>query len=608
MVSGHRPNAGAPGATQLVLPESHSYNGLGLNGNDMNNLVIAETLESIAQFLEMKGESPFKVRAFQRAAKAVADLPVEVERLAREGRLREIPGVGESISQKVTELLTTGRCEYYEALRSEFPSGITLLMEVPGIGPKTANRLGRDLGISTVEELEQAVLDGRVAKLPRMGEKLAENILHHVRSLRRKDQRILLGQALPVAEAIIEQLRGNSSVRNLTPAGSVRRRMETVGDIDLIGASHNPQLAMEEFVRLPQVKEVLAKGPTKTSVVVEGGLQIDLRLVEQEAYGSLLQHFTGSKQHNIDLRERALKQGLSLSEYGITHIADGRLEKFTEEAPFYAAMGLQYIPPEIREASSELESAARQAIPMLVETGDILGDLHTHTDWSDGRASLQDMMLAAKARGYEYIAISDHSVGRGVARGLSIDRLHRQREEIREMNRSIEGITVLLGTEVDIRADGTLDFPDEVLAELDVVTASVHSSMGQDEETMTGRILKAINNPHVDVIGHLTCRLLGHRPPVAMNIEKVFRAAAETGTALEINAQPERLDLKDIHIRQAIEFGVMLVINSDAHSVGQLNAMRYGVDTARRGWSESRHILNTRPLPELLAFLRERRP
>lgn len=574
----------------------------------MNNLVIAETLESIAQFLEMKGESPFKVRAFQRAAKTVADLPVEVERLAREGRLREIPGVGESISQKVTELLTTGRCEYYEALRSEFPSGITLLMEVPGIGPKTANRLGRDLGISTVEELEQAVLDGRVAKLPRMGEKLAENILHHVRSLRRKDQRILLGQALPVAEAIIEQLRGDSSLRNLTPAGSVRRRMETVGDIDLIGASHNPQLAMEEFVRLPQVKEVLAKGPTKTSVVVEGGLQIDLRLVEQEAYGSLLQHFTGSKQHNIDLRERALKQGLSLSEYGITCIADGRLEKFTEEAPFYAAMGFQYIPPEIREASSELESAARQAIPVLVETGDIRGDLHTHTDWSDGRASLRDMMLAAQARGYEYIAISDHSVGRGVARGLSIDRLHRQREEIREMNRSIEGITVLLGTEVDIRADGALDYPDEVLAELDVVTASVHSSMGQDEETMTGRILKAISNPHVDVIGHLTCRLLGHRPPVAINIEKVFRAAAETGTALEINAQPERLDLKDIHIRQAIGFGVMLVINSDAHSVGQLNAMRYGVDTARRGWSESRHILNTRPLPELLVFLRERRP
>ncbi|MDP2727711.1 MAG: DNA polymerase/3'-5' exonuclease PolX, partial [Dehalococcoidia bacterium] len=346
---------------------------------------------------------------------------------------------------------------------------------------------------------------------------------------------------------------------------------------------------------------------TKSSVVVEGGLQVDLRLVEHEAFGSLLQHFTGSKQHNINLREWALKMGLSLSEYGITHLSDGRVEKFTEEKPFYESMGLQYIPPEIREGTNELELAARQAIPRLVELADIKGDLHIHTDWSDGRNSLQDMVLAAKGRGYEYIAISDHSVGRGVARGLSVERLHRQREEIRELCRTIGGITVLLSSEVDLRADGSLDFPDEVLSELDVVTASVHSAMGQDEDTMTNRILKAIHNPHVDIIGHLTCRLIGHRPPVAVNIEKVLRAAAETGTALEINAMPDRLDLKDVHIRQARDLGVILVINTDAHSINQLDVMRFGVAMARRGWCEARHILNTRPLSEVLAFLRERR-
>lgn len=572
----------------------------------MNNVVIAETMEGIAQLLELKGESPFKVRAYRKAALTIENLPVEIERLMREGRLREVPGVGESISQKIVELLTTGKCEYYERLQAEFPSGIGRLMEVPGIGPKTASRLAKELGIATVEELEQAVMDGRVAKLPRMGEKLAENILHHVRSLRRKDQRIPLGQALPVAEAVLAQIQGHPAVRNLTPAGSLRRRVETIGDIDIIGTSDDPQAVMDQLVRLPQVKEVVVKGPTKTSVLVEGLLQVDLRLVEHDAFGSLLQHFTGSKQHNINLRELALKRGLSLSEYGITHLKDGRLEKFTEEEAFYAAIGLQLIPPELREASNELDAAARQAIPRLVGVEDVRGDLHTHTDWSDGHNSLREMALAAKARGYGYIAISDHSVGRGVARGLSIERLQRQREEIEELNRSMDDFTVLLGTEVDIRADGSLDFPEEVLAELDIVTASVHSSMGQDEETMTDRILKAIQNPHVDVIGHLTCRLIGHRPPVAVNIDRVLRGAAETKTALEINAQPERLDLKDIHIRQARDTGVMLVINSDAHSVGQLNAMRYGVDHARRGWCEPRHILNTRSLPDVRAFLRQR--
>jgi DNA polymerase (family 10) len=570
-------------------------------------MVIAETMEGIAQLLELKGESPFKVRAYRRAAQTIENLPVEAERLMKEGRLHEIPGVGESISQKITELITTGSCAYYEGLRKEFPPGITRLMEIPGIGPKTASRLAKELGVSTVEDLEQAVLSGRVAQLPRMGEKLAENILHHLRSLRRKDQRIPLGQALPVVEAILAQMEQQPTLHNLTPAGSLRRRTETIGDIDLIGTSDSPESIMRRFVTLPEVKEVLAQGATKSSVVVEGGLQVDLRLVEHESFGSLLQHFTGSKQHNIVMRERALKHGLSISEYGITQVKSGVLERFNQEEEVYRRLGLQYIPPELREGGDEVEVAERGELPRLVELSDIRGDLHTHTDWSDGHNSIEDMVQAAKERGYQYIVISDHSVGLGVARGLSIERLRRQREEIQELNRRIQGITILQGAEVDLRADGSLDFPDEVLAELDVVTASVHSAMGQDQATMTNRILKAIYNPHVDVIGHPSCRLLGHREPVALDMERILTAAAETGTALEINAMPERLDLRDVYVRRARDLGVWLVINTDAHSIRQLDVMRFGVGVARRGWCEARHILNTRPLPQLQSFLQERR-
>ncbi|MDP2663710.1 MAG: DNA polymerase/3'-5' exonuclease PolX [Dehalococcoidia bacterium] len=572
----------------------------------MNNSVIAETLEGIAQLLELKGESSFKIRAYSRAAQAIDNLPVETEKLMREGRLKDIPGVGESISQKITELLSTGKCEYYENLRAEFPSGITSLMEVPGIGPKTASRLAKELGVTTVEDLEQALLDGRVATLERMGEKLAENLLQHVRSLRRKDQRIPLGHALPVVETIISQMKDNPALRNLTPAGSLRRRLETVGDIDIMGTSSDPTAVMDQFCHLPQLKEVLGKGATKTSVIVEGGLQVDLRLVEHEAFGSLLQHFTGSKQHNILLRERAVKMGLSLSEYGITHADDGRLEKFAEEGRFYQSMGLQYIPPEIREGSDEIDLASKNGIPRLIEIGDIRGDLHVHTDWSDGHDSLQEIVLTAKERGYQYIAISDHSVGRGVARGLTIERLRRQRGEIDELQRSTEGIKILQGSEVDLRADGSLDFPDEALAELDIVTASIHSAMGQDQATMTARILKAIQNPHVDVIGHLTARLLGRRPPVEVDVERILQAAAETGTAIEINSMPDRLDLRDVHVRQARDMGTLLVINTDAHRVSQMDFMRFGVAVARRGWCEAGNVLNTRPLEEVMAFLRGR--
>jgi len=575
----------------------------------MNNAAIAKVLQDIADLLELKGESAFKVRAYQRGARAVENLTVEAERLAKEGKLRQVPGIGQSIGEKVQELIATGRCQYYEDLRAEFPAGVTALMDVPGIGPRTAARLAKELNITDLGELEDALLSGQVATLPRMGEKTAENILRHLQAFRRKDMRIPIGEALPIVEEIISALSKHSGVSNLTPAGSLRRFRETVGDIDLMGTASaaDAEGVIKAFVGLPQVKEVLVKGPQKASVIVQSDLQVDLRLLEEENFGSLLQYFTGSKDHNIALRERSLKRGLSLSEYGITNVKTGELEKYRNEEDFYKRLGLQYIPPEIRETRGEIELAERGRLPTLIELGDIKGDLHVHTDWSDGRDSIEEMVRAAKARGYEYIAITDHSAGRGIARGLNEERLRQQVQEIREAEAKVGGIRAFAGQEVDIRSDGTLDLSDELMSELDVVVASVHSAMGQDEAKMTERIIRALENPHVDILGHPTCRLLGQREPVAVDMEAVFQAALATDTALEINAWPYRLDLKDLHVFRARELGVKIVICTDSHKTEHLDVIRFGVGVARRGWCEAKDIMNTRPLAEVEAFLRRDR-
>ncbi|MFQ5825943.1 MAG: DNA polymerase/3'-5' exonuclease PolX [Dehalococcoidia bacterium] len=571
----------------------------------MRNTEIAKVFSDIADLLELKGEIPFKVRAYQRAAKAIEHLPKEAEVILQDGgNLRDIPGVGEALSKKITELVTTGRLDYYEKLRTEFPEGISELLDIPGVGPKTALRLASELGIKSAEGLERAIRAGQVASLFRLGDKAAENILHQIQALRRKDQRIPIGEALPLVEDILASLEPLPGVRNLTAAGSLRRFRETVGDIDLMGTADNPEGVIAAFAGLPLVKEVLAQGSTKASVIVAGGLQVDLRLVEHERFGSLLQYFTGSQQHNIVLRERGHRQGLKLSEYGITPLESGETELFATEEPFYHRLGLQYIVPELREGQHEVDMAERGAIPPLVDVADIKGDLHVHSDWSDGRDSIEDMALAARERGYEYLAITDHSVGRAIARGLNEERLGRQIEEIRELNGRLGDIRILSGVEVDIRADSSLDFPDELLAKLDVVVAAVHSGMNQPRDRMTQRIIRAMENPHVDVLAHPTCRLLGEREPIDVDLEAVFRAAVETGTALEINAMPSRLDLKDIHIFRARELGVKLVLGTDAHSTSQLDLMRFGVGIARRGWCQPHHILSTWPLGELETFLR----
>ncbi len=572
----------------------------------MNNAQIAEVFENLAGLLEMKGESVFKVRAYQRVARTISRLSVELEQMVREGRdLREIPGIGEAISEKIIEMVNTGKLGLYERLKQEFPEGLVELMEVPGIGPKTAYRLWQELDVKNVAELEQAALDGRIASLPRMGKKTAENILRHIRMARTKSQRVPLGRALPAAERVVAALRQRCpSISRLMVAGSLRRFEETIGDIDLVCASSNPSEVLDALVCLPNVVEVLGHGDTKASVVLSEGIQVDLRVEDGARFGSMLQYFTGNKQHNILLRDLANRQGLSLNEYGLVHMDTGKIEEFAEEEALYQRLGLQYMPPEVRQGTIELELALRHQVPRLVEVGDIKGDLHVHTDWSDGRDSMEEMVAAARARGLQYVAITDHSVGRGIARGLSQERLRQHMAGLREVEQRLGGIQVLCGTEMDIRADGSLDYPDEVLKDLDWVIASVHSAMDQPPELMTDRIIRAMHNPYVTVIGHLSTRLIGQREPVNADFEAIFRAAAETGTALEINASPDRLDIRDVHILRARELGVLLVISTDAHTVEALDNLRYGVAIARRAWCEARHIWNTLPADQFMAVLK----
>ena len=569
----------------------------------MKNSEIVKVFQDIADLLELKGENQFKIRAYQKVVRSIEHLPVEVEQLVAEDKLKKVPGVGEAITKKITELVTTGHLDYYEKLKAEFPEGISTLLDIPGVGPKTAMLLSSELGIRSADELEAAIVSGKVASLPRMGDKITENILRHIQALRRKDQRIPIGEALPVVDEILTRLGQVPGVKNLAPAGSLRRFRETVGDIDLMGTADNASEIIQTFVNLPQVKEILASGTTKASVVVSGGLQVDLRIVEHDCFGSLLQYFTGSKQHNINLRERAHRMGLKLSEYGITNLATEQLEKFATEEAFYERQGLEFIPPELREGQQEVERAERGTIPKLVELTDIKGDLHVHTNWSDGRDSIEAMALAARDLGYHYLGIADHSGGRGIAHGLDAERLKQQISEIRELNQRISGIHVLSSIEVDIRADGSLDMPDELLAEMDIVSAAVHSSMNQSQEQMTKRIIRAMENPNVDVLAHPTSRLLPDREPVAVDMEAVFQAALRTNTMLEINAMPSRLDLKDIHAYRARELGVKLVINTDAHSTEHLAFMRFGIGVARRGWCQAQDIINSRPLKEVIACL-----
>jgi len=573
------------------------------------NEQIAELFENMGTLLEMKGDGVFKIRAYQRAARTIEQLALPLARAVANGEdLTKIPGVGKVISEKIAEFISTGQVSAYERLVEELPPGVLDLKEIPGVGPKMAMAISQQLGISTVDGVAEAAADGRLATLPRMGKRAAEGILRHINAFKEMGSRTPIGEALPVAEEVMNALREQCpEIDQLFPVGSLRRWEETIGDIDLIGTSPNPESVSDALVALDMVKDVLVHGPKKTSVVVESGIQIDLRIAEPEAFGAMLQYFTGSQQHNIRLRDFANRQGLSLNEYGITNTETGQVEEFADEASFYARLGLPWMPPEIRTGLYEVGAGLEGTLPELVVATDLKGDLHLHSEWSDGNDPMEFMVEAAAAQGYDYMALTDHSQGLGVANGLTVERLESQISLLREMQQKYD-ITILCGSECDIRASGEMDFPDEMLAQLDVVVASVHSAMGQDQATMTARMIKAIEHPSVTIIGHLTTRLLGQRESVEFDLEAVLQAARDTGTALEINASPERLDLRDTHAYRAREMGVPLVINTDSHHHTHLDKRRFGVAVARRAWCRPEDILNTMSREEFLKFIRTPKP
>ena len=573
------------------------------------NEQIAELFENMGSLLEMKGDTIFKIRAYQRAARTIEQLSSPLAQAVQNGEdLTKIPGVGKAISEKIAEFIGTGQVAAYQRLLEELPPGVLDLKDIPGIGPKTAVAIGVELGISTVEGVAEAAADGRLAGLPRMGQKAADSILRHIEAFQAIGSRTPIGQALPIAEEVIAALRKQCpEIGPLFPAGSLRRWEETIGDIDLIGTAPDPEAVGDALVALPMVKDVLVHGPKKTSVVVESGMQIDLRIGEPGTFGALLQYFTGSQQHNIRLRDYANRKGLSLNEYGITNTGTGEVEEFADEEGFYARLGLPWMPPELRTGVYELDAGLADSLPRLIEATDLKGDLHLHSEWSDGNDPIELMIEAAAAQGYEYMALTDHSASLGVANGLTNERLESQISLLRSMQKNYD-ITILCGSECDIRANGDMDYPDEILAQLDWVVASVHSAMGQDQATMTARMIKAMEHPSVTIIGHLTTRLLGQRKPVEFDLEAVLQAARDTGTALEINASPERLDLKDTHAYRARELGVPLVINTDSHHHTHLDKRRFGVAVARRAWCRPEDILNTMSREEFLEVIHTPKP
>ena len=575
----------------------------------LTNQQIAELLENMGSLLEMKGDTVFKIRAYQRAARTIEHLPVPLAESIDSGEdITKIPGIGKAISEKIAEFIGTGKVAAFQKLLGELPPGVLDLKNIPGIGPKTAMAIGQELCISTVEGVAEAAADGRLASLPRMGQKAADGILRHIQAFHAMGSRTPIGQALPVAEEIIAALREQCpDIGLLFPAGSLRRWEETIGDIDLIGTAPDPESVGDVLVRLPMVKDVLVHGPKKTSVIVDSGMQIDLRMGEPGSFGALLQYFTGSQQHNVRLRDYANRQGLSLNEYGITNIETGQIEEFRDEESFYARLGLPWMAPELRTGLYEVDAGLESRLPRLVEESDLNGDLHLHSEWSDGNDPMEMMVEAATAQGYGYMALTDHSAGLGVANGLTSERLESQVRLLRTMQDKYD-ITILCGSECDIRASGELDYPDEILARLDVVVASVHSAMGQDQATMTARMIKAMEHPAVTIIGHLTTRLLGQREPVEFDLEAVLQTARDTGTALEINASPERMDLRDTHAYRARELGVPLVINTDSHHHTHLDKRRFGVAVARRAWCRPEDILNTMSRQDFLEFVQTPKP
>ena len=573
----------------------------------MNNRQLAETFTLIADLLEIKGEIIYKTLAYRKAAESLTSLGRDVNEYWKEGKLKDIPGVGQAIADKIDELLRTGELEFLQKLEAEVPPGLAGWLQVPGLGPKKVALIWKELGITKLSELEKAARTGKLRGLPGMGEKSEAQIIAGIESLARRSGRIPLGRAWPLAQEIMAVLKGVEGVVAAEPAGSLRRMRPTVGDLDILVAAKESAPVMEAFTSLPGVMRVLGKGETKSSIEFADGLRAQLWVHPPEKFGTALQYATGSKDHNVRLRELALDNGLSLSEHSLSKTdGSGEITCATEEE-VYAALGLPWIPPELREDRGEVQAAKAGKLPKLIEVTDIRADLQVHSNWSDGKLSMLEMARAAAKRGIRVIAFTDHSVSLGVTGGLSMERHAEQQKEIEQAQKELgDTIRILHATEVEIKADGSLDYPDEFLASLDLVLASLHTSLRQPREKVTRRLLNAIRNPHVDIIGHPTGRLIPEREGADLDMEAVLQAAAETGVALEINAHPARLDLEDVYARRAKELGIPISINTDAHSEADLDMLHFGVATARRAWLTAEDVINTWPTKKLLDWLGQR--
>jgi DNA polymerase (family 10) len=583
----------------------------------MENVEIARALREVADLLEVRGENPFKVRAYRNAARTIEGLTRPLAELVREGAdLEELPSIGKDMAGYITELVRTGRLRRLEELERKIPHGVAELMRLEGVGPKKAMTLHRELGIRTIDDLARALDEGEVEKLPGFGKRSAEKLRRAIRDYRRHLERYKLSDAEQLIRPILDYMRGAPGLRELEVAGSYRRRVETIGDVDILAAAAEPKRVVAHFTAYPGARRVESAGTTRATLVLPSGLHVDLRVVPPRSWGAALHYFTGSKAHNIAVRRLGVAKGLRINEYGIFRVRKGktaggreRLERIggATEDEVFRAVGMDPVPPELREARGEVEAARKHALPKLISPDDIRGDLQMHTRWSDGQATVEAMARAAKERGYAYIAITDHSPAVAVAGGIGTAELEKQWREIDAVNRRVKGITVLKGVEVDILADGSLDLPDEFLERLDVVVAAVHSKMGLSKARMTDRIIKGIGHPAVHILAHPTGRIINRREPYAVDIDAVLEAAAELGVAVELNAQPDRLDLSDVHAFRARELGVRIAIDTDAHTVDQLGFMRYGVDQARRAWLGRGDVVNTMDVAGLRKWLARRR-
>jgi DNA polymerase (family X) len=573
----------------------------------MNNRELADIFTLIADLSEIKGELIYKTLAYRKAAENLAGLGRDVNDYWKEDKLQEIPGVGQAIAEKIDELLRTGKLKFLVQLKKEVPPSLAEWLKVPGLGPKKVGLIWKTLHITTLAQLEKAARAGKLSALPGMGAKSEAAVLAGIESLARRSDRIPLGRAYPLVKEIAAALKKVEGVVAVEPAGSLRRMRSTVGDIDILVASRNSGPVMEAFTHLPGVARVLGKGETKSSVEFGDGVRAQVWVHPPERFGTALQYATGSKDHNVALRELALANGLSLSEHALTR-TDGKGEILcAKEEEVYAALGLPWIPPELREDRGEVQAAKTGKLPKLIELKDIIADFHVHTTWSDGSLSILEMAKAAAKRGIRLMAVTDHSAGLGVAGGLDIARHKQQAAEIRKVQAELgDRIHLLHGSEVEIHADGTLDYPDEFLSSLDIVVASLHASLRQPREKVTPRVINAVRNPNVDILGHPTGRLIPDREGADLDMEAVFAAAAESGVALEINSHPARLDLDDVHARRAQELGIPICIDTDSHSEDDLDRLFYGVAIARRAWLTKADVINAWPVEKVLTWLKNR--